>query len=173
MNEYEFTLKFAIPADLEAETLEDRLFEAGCDDALVGLGQRGRLALHFSRAEDSAEAAITSAIQGVQTAVPRARLVEAGPDLVGMTEMAELFGFSRQNMRKLVQRHGDVFPLPVHEGRQALWHLADVLDWFANQRQRPMDPALREVARAGMAVNVRQQVERLALHQGDSTELTD
>ncbi|MFW5909865.1 MAG: hypothetical protein ACOCUM_03720, partial [Thiohalospira sp.] len=61
----------------------------------------------------------------------------------------------------------------VHEGRQALWHLADVLDWFANQRQRPTDPALREVARAGMAVNVRQQAERLAPHQGDSTELTD
>jgi len=164
MNEYEFTLRFAIPADLEAETLEDRLFAAGCDDALLGLGQRGRLALSFAREADSAEAAITSAIEGVQAAVPRARLVEAGPDLVGVTEMAELFDFSRQNMRKLVQRHGDDFPLPVHEGQQALWHLADVLDWFANRQQRPTDPALREVARVGMAVNVRQQAERLALH---------
>jgi len=162
MNEYEFTLKFAIPAELETGTLEDRLFEAGCDDALVGLGQRGRLALYFTRAEDSAEAAITSAIEGVQAAVPRARLVEAGPDLVGVTEMAELFGFSRQNMRKLLQRHSDDFPLPVHEGRQALWHLADILDWFANQRQKPTDPTLQEVARVGMTVNIRRQAERLA-----------
>ena len=164
MIEYEFTLKFAIPADLKTETLEDQLFEAGCDDALVGLGQRGRLALNFARVANSAEAAITSAIEDVQTAIPRARLVEAGPDLVGMTEMAELFGFSRQNMRKLVQRHTEDFPLPVHEGQKTLWHLADVLDWFASQQQRPTDPVLQEVARVGMAVNVRQQAERLALH---------
>jgi predicted DNA-binding transcriptional regulator AlpA len=161
MNEYEFTLKFAIPGDLETETLEDRLFEAGCDDALAGLGQRGRLALNFARMANNAEAAIASAIEDVQAAEPRARLVEAGPDLVGMTEMADLFGFSRQNMRKLIQRHTEDFPLPVHEGQQSLWHLADVLDWFTSRQQRQTDPALREVARVGMAVNVRQQVERL------------
>jgi predicted DNA-binding transcriptional regulator AlpA len=78
-----------------------------------------------------------------------------------MTEMAELFGFSRQNMRKLVQRHTEDFPLPVHEGQQSLWHLAEVLDWFTNQQRRPPDSALQEVARVGMTVNVRQQAERL------------
>jgi hypothetical protein len=161
MNEYEFTLKFAIPGDLDAEVLEARLFENGCDDALIGLGQRGRLALSFSREAASADAAITSAIENVQAAVPQAQLVEAEPDRVGLTEMARLFQFSRQNMRKLVQRYADSFPLPFHEGQQALWHLADVLEWFAEQGQRAVDPKLCEVARTSMALNIDREARRL------------
>lgn len=161
MNEYEFTLKFAIPEDLDPEVLEARLFENGCDDALVGLGQPGRLALSFTREASSADSAMTSAIEDVQAAVPQARLVEANPDIVGVTEMAGLFQFSRQNMRKLVQRHSESFPLPLHEGQQALWHLADVLDWFAARGQGAVDSRLREVARSCMVVNIRREAERL------------
>lgn len=163
MNEYEFTLKFAIPEDLDAEVLEARLFENGCDDALIGLGQRGRLALSFSREAASADAAITSAIENVRAAVPQAQLLEVEPDMVGLTEMAQLFQFSRQNMRKLVQRHAESFPLPFHEGQQALWHLADVLEWFAGPGQRAVDPMLREVARSSMALNVGREASRLGI----------
>jgi hypothetical protein len=160
MNQYDFTLKFAIPDDPDRQTLETRLFEGGCDDALIGTGQRGRLALSFTREAESARAAIDSAIRDVRDAIPEASLVEAGPDLVGVTDIADLFEFSRQNMRKLVQTHLDSFPLPLHEGRASLWHLADVLDWFDRQG-RVVDRALREVAQESMQVNITREVRRL------------
>ncbi len=76
-NEFEFTLKFAIPEALEPEKLEVRLFEAGCNDAILGLGQKGRLALNFTREASSAEAALVSALEDAHSAVPEAQLVEA------------------------------------------------------------------------------------------------
>lgn len=161
MSEYEFTLKFAIPSGLDRETLEAGLFEAGCDDGLLGSGQPGRMAVQFTRAAASAREAVESALRDVRAAVPQARLVEAEPDLVGVSDIAELFAFSRQNMRKLVQTHPESFPLPLHEGRSALWHLADVLDWFEARQARTVDPVLREVARASMAVNAAREATRL------------
>jgi len=79
-NEFEFTLKFAIPEALEPEKLEERLFEAGCGDAIPGLGQTGRLALNFTREASSAEAAMASALKDVRKAIPEAR-----PQLSGHT----------------------------------------------------------------------------------------
>ena len=166
MSEYEFTLKFGIPADLERDTLEARLFEAGCDDALVGTGQHGRLALTFTRDAASAEEAVDGALRDVRRAVPQARLVEAAPDLVGVSDIADLFAFSRQNMRKLVQSHAETFPLPLHEGRSSLWHLADVLEWFERRQTRSLDPTLREVARASMVVNATREAERVQTTSG-------
>lgn len=161
MNQYDFTLKFAIPDDLARQELETRLFEAGCDDALVGTGQKGRLALSFTREALSARESIDSAIRDVYNAVPEARLVEVAPDLVGISDIAELFRFSRQNMRKLVQTHIDSFPLPLHEGRSSLWHLLDVLEWFADRQGRPVDPLLRETARVSMQFNIDREMRRL------------
>lgn len=168
MNEYEFTLKFAIPEAFDREALEARLFEAGCDDALVGTGQQGRVALRFTRASASAGEAVESAIHDVQQALPQARMVEAEPDLVGVSDIAELFAFSRQNMRKLVLTNPESFPLPLHEGRSSLWHLAEVLDWFETRQARAVDPALREVARASMTVNAAREAARLAGGNGGS-----
>lgn len=41
--DYDFTLTFAVPTALEQEAMESALFEAGCDDAIFGLGQKGRV----------------------------------------------------------------------------------------------------------------------------------
>jgi predicted DNA-binding transcriptional regulator AlpA len=38
-------------------------------------------------------------------------------------------GMSRQNLRKLMINYS-TFPIPVHEGSAAIWHLADVLGWL-------------------------------------------
>lgn len=45
--EYEFTLNYQLVDDEEMDALFERLAEAGCDDALVGIGQPGRLSLVF------------------------------------------------------------------------------------------------------------------------------
>jgi hypothetical protein len=160
-HDYDFTLTLAIPETIEAEELEKRLFAAGCDDAIIGLGQKGRLALNFIREAESAEAAILSALRDTKHAVPDARLVEVGPDLVGISDMARLLDFSRQNMRKLIQTHLASFPLPLHEGASALWHLVDVLVWFSDQQKRHIQPDLLDVARVSMGVNLMRETKRV------------
>jgi len=114
MIEYTFTLKYRLSDDdRDANELVERLGEAGCTDALVGVGIAGRLALEFTREAESAQIAVRSALEDVKNAIPSAMLVEVSPDFVGLTEVAEIMGVSRQNMRKLMLANND-FPLPVH-----------------------------------------------------------
>lgn len=84
---YEFVLKFSL-ADQEVDSSGylDALFEAGCDDATVGVGKRGSIALVFSREASSAEEAVRSAILDVQKAIPDAELTEIKPDLVNLAD---------------------------------------------------------------------------------------
>ena len=101
--EYIFTLKYQLGSDVEdMDAVIERLGEAGCDDALAGIGLPGRLALEFTREAPSAEVAVGSALDDVRRALPDARLIEAAPDLVGLTDVAEIAGVSRQAMRKLM-----------------------------------------------------------------------
>ncbi len=162
MSEYEFVLKFRLPnAELGDDALINALAEAGCDDATVGLGQPGRIALDFTREAKTAEAAIVSAMRAVQKAIPGAELVEAAPDFVGLTDIADLVGCSRQNMRKLVVGNASTFPLAVHEGTQSLWRLRPVLSWFADTQQRAVNRSLLEVAEVTMKLNIAKEMRRI------------
>ncbi|KWR80736.1 helix-turn-helix transcriptional regulator [Cupriavidus sp. IDO] len=152
--EYSFTLRYQLsPDDNDPDTLVERLYEAGCDDAIVGTGVVGRIALAFDREAESANAAIVSALADARRAMPSATLIEAAPDLVGLTDIADAVGMSRQNMRKLMIGYPESFPAPVHEGSSTLWHLRDVLVWL-DQRDYRIDPVLVEVAATAMQVNL-------------------
>nr|WKF59003.1 hypothetical protein HUO10_003506 [Paraburkholderia busanensis] len=160
--EYSFTLKFKLTAeDCDLDAIVERLGEAGCDDATVGVGQPGRLALFFSREGSSAFAALISALEDVKRAVPTARLVEAGPDFVGLTDVAELAGVSRQNMRKLMLSHAIDFPSPVHEGSASVWHLADVLAWLTARGGYDIKADVLEVAKSAKQVNLAKEAREL------------
>ncbi len=75
--EHDFRLRFRLqPADADMDALVERLYEAGCDDALVGIGVPGRLALDFIREAGSATRAIASALADVKRAVPTAELID-------------------------------------------------------------------------------------------------
>ena len=155
MNQYDFTLSFALPQkDVDPEVFVEQLYGDGCDDALIGIGQHGRIALDFTREASSAGEAVLSALSDVQRVIPGARLVEASPDLVGLTDIANLLGFSRQYMRKLVLKNGPECPLPVHEGKPAIWRLATVLAWFNEQQIRKIDEALLGISRINMQCNL-------------------
>lgn len=154
MTEYDFRLRFALPANApETDALVERLGEAGCTDALVGIGHPGRFALDFTRDAPSAHAAVFSAIADVRRAIPGAELIAASPDLVGITDVAEIIGCSRQNMRKLLLSPSADAPAPLHEGTPSLWHLATVLEWLTARRGKAVSPALLEVAEVTMHVN--------------------
>lgn len=162
MTDYEFTLKFRLPeASGDASQYVERLAEAGCDDALVGIGQCGRIALNFTRAAGSAFEAISSAVHDVRKAIPDAVLVEASPDFVGLTDVADIVGFTRQNMRKLMVSNGATFPVAVHEGKPALWHLASILTWLQEQQQRSIDVVLLDVAKTNMTFNIAKETRQL------------
>lgn len=162
MSEYEFILKFRL-ADAEADPDDHvvALIEAGCDDAAIGIGQLGRIALDFTRKAESADEAIASALRAVRLAIPGAELIEVSPDLVGLTDVADLLGCSRQNIRKLVIKNMATFPIAVHEGSLMLWHLRPVLDWFCEAQARSINHSLIEVSDAAMRLNIAKEARQV------------
>ena len=111
------------------------------------------MALDFVRRSDSAREAVLSAIRDVRGALPEAALVEVNPDIVGLTDVAELLGCSRQNMRKLLISGGTSAPAPIHEGTPSLWHLASLLEWLVREKRYAVSPYLLELSEAAMRVN--------------------
>jgi len=170
--EYIFTLKYQLSEDdCDPDALVERLGAAGCDDALVGVGQPGRLALEFSREAHSAVEAVRTALADVKSAVPTARLIEASPDLVGLTDVANVVGISRQAMRKLMLAHRSTFPMPVHEGNASIWHLAEVLDWLLARGGYQIDVGILEIAQVALEVNITKEAVRHPKSRRDNMEL--
>jgi hypothetical protein len=162
MMEFEFTLKFTLTTDSPGvDELVERLGAAGCDDALVGIGQGGRIALEFTREADSAKEAIFSALADVKRAIPAAKLLEVTPDFVGLTDVAELVGVSRQNMRKLALTHKENFPAAVHEGSATLWHLSPVLKWLGEFANYSIKQSLLDVAYIAMQINLAKEASQI------------
>lgn len=159
--EYEFDLTFKLArADEDPDEVVGRLGKAGCDDSTVGIGVPGTIALMFAREAASAQQAIMSAITDVKRALPDAKLIEASPDLVGLTDIAQLVGVSRQNMRKLMLNHRSDFPSPVHAGSTTIWHLVPVLEWLS-ERGYSIEQRLLDVARMAMQVNLVKELRHL------------
>jgi predicted DNA-binding transcriptional regulator AlpA len=142
-------------ADDPADFL-DALFEAGCDDAVVGVGRPGMVGLDFARDAESAEAALRSAIDDVVRAIPRTVLVQAGPDLVGLTDVAKILGFSRQNMRKYAAGLSGAkhpFPSPSVLGEPSLWHLAEIGAWLRSNTAVSFPDDVFAVSKAAAQIN--------------------
>jgi len=82
MSEYQFSLEFSIKSPAtEIDAIVERLGKEGCTDALVGIGQEGRINLDFTREALSAIEAVKSALADVKRAIPEAQLVKVTPDL--------------------------------------------------------------------------------------------
>lgn len=163
MAEYDFTLNFDISRLTGTpETMLEDLYEAGCDDAIIGIGRSGRIAVNFTRVADSASLAVSSALSDVCKALPQARLIEATPDFVGLSDIADILGFSRQNIRSLYCKYQSTFPSPIHEGSTSIWHLANVLAWFKEKEHCRIESNLLEVSVANMKLNLARQIQEAA-----------
>ncbi len=123
----------------------------------MGTAQPGGIALNFTREAASASAAIESAINNVEAAIPDATFISASPDLVGIRDIARLLGCSRQNVQKLLKEENCFPPTPIYQGAQSVWHLANVLNWLVENKDYPVDSGLWEIALASMALNLAQQ----------------
>lgn len=155
MTAFEFELIFRLPdgAKSGADYL-DRLYEAGCDDALIGTGRAGMIVFSFARVSGSAQDAVESAIADIKKTIPEATLVEAYPDYVGVSDLSGILGHSRQNTRKLLL--GSSAPAPLHVGNPSIWHLSEILEWMKGaglDRRYQIDQSISDIAIATRKIN--------------------
>ena len=163
MGQYNFTLKFALAhPDANPESFIKSLMKEGCDDALVGIGNLGQIALDFTREADSAQEAVISALRDVKRAIPDAQFVEAMPDFVGVPDIANLLGVSRQAIRQMLKKYEPAIPLPTHSGVRAIWHLEAILTWLIKCQIKEIDDSLLEISRINMHCNYAKEHNRLA-----------
>ncbi len=129
----------------------------------MGTGVVGKVALEFTREAKSALEAIYSALENVKEAIPSAKLIEVAPDLVGLTDVADVIGVSRQNMRKLWLNPANSFPNPIHEGSSAIWHLYHILAWLQTRKgdKYNIEPNAIEVAKVAMQVNIAREAKQI------------
>lgn len=141
MSEYEFELHFKLPESAnDSEMYLDALFESGCDDALLGLGKPGYIALDFTREAPSAAEALKSAVENVLSAIPEAELVSATPDLVNISDMSkvmkkwEVLDLTRQAIRNYAigktVKVTRPFPSKAFVTESPLWHINEVVVWL-------------------------------------------
>ncbi len=163
---YDFTLTYAVATPTVInDALTDALFEAGCDDALIGLGRPGFLAFDFRRDAVNAAEALASAQAAIQRVLPEATLVEAAPDLVNLSDMADLFGCTRQNMAKYAAQPPSgaraPFPPPVVSATPPLWRLLDVVRWAHQEKLLKIAVPLTELAAETARLNLQLQLRKL------------
>lgn len=135
---YHFTLTLNKVTEI-TEDLENELYEAGCDDAL--LYSRDQIVyLEFERDSVSLESAILSAINDVESAGVSTKIARVEPaDLVTQSEISRRLGRSRESVRLLIKgaRGEGNFPVPVAgvTTKTLIWSWADVSRWFYDNKK--------------------------------------
>lgn len=134
MNTYHFTIVIR-DARYELDDLEDCLFKAGCDDALV-CSYNGTVYLEFDRESETAEQAVKSALANIRNAGFKELVVEEN-GYASLAEMAERAGLSRQafSLYAKNQRGDGKFPTPVYglSSKTALYSWPEVATWLYRQ----------------------------------------
>lgn len=100
--EFEFDLIFALPEDAADEgAVLDGLYEAGCQDAAVGLGAPGLVGVGVTRSGTDPEAVIAATARQVLRGLPEGTMLrEVRPDLVSLADVAARLRVTRQALQK-------------------------------------------------------------------------
>lgn len=123
--------------DENTPDLEDFLFEAGCDDALINY-KNGTVYLDFDRVGEDLEQSIISAINNVESTELGATIISVAPEhLVSLSDIAERVSMTRQaiSLFMLGERGAGSFPKPVLKiaNKSPLWRWSAVAEWFYQQ----------------------------------------
>lgn len=162
MKEFDFELIFKLTdGEQDSSKYLDALFENGCDDATISVGQLGMISLSFTREAIDASEAIQSAINDIKQAIPTAKLVEANPDIVSITDISSILGHSRQYTRKLFNSNTSSLPAPIHIGNPSIWHLSEVLNWLksAGKQESKINDTLFDLSLIARQINIKRQLE--------------
>src|SRR3990167_289769 len=129
---YQFTLVLK-NIDETTSNIEESLYEAGCDDALINF-RNGAVYLEFDRESASLEEAVISAIKDVKSASIEADVASVAPDnLVTESEIASRLNKNRQTVSLWIKgTRRKSFPHPVMRVSQKspLWNWYDVVTWL-------------------------------------------
>jgi hypothetical protein len=154
-NTYNFTLTLK-GINEPSEDLENTLFGANCDDALLYF--RDQIGyLEFERTSENIESAIISAINDVESSEITAKIARVEPaDLVTSAEISRRLNRSRESIRLLIKgaRGSGDFPTPVAgvTSKTLIWSWADVSGWFYNNKKIE-DPFIVKQAQVIREVN--------------------
>lgn len=127
---FQFTIVLKnIPENID--NLEDSLYEAGCDDALINF-RNGAVYLDFDREASSLEEAVISAIKNIQSM--DAEVASIAPDnLVTESEIAKRLRVTRQTVSLWIKgKRRQSFPNPVMRlaEKSPLWKWTEVTKWL-------------------------------------------
>lgn len=161
MTKYKFELVFRLEEDEDPEQYLDAVFEAGCDDATPGIGQKGYIALDFTRESKDAVSAIITAIEDCKKAIPHAKLESAGPYLFNLTELAFEFSFTKQYMQKIA-RGSASYPSPLISGKTSYWKVDEVAQWLKDQGIKDIDEHVIETLKAIRSLNLALERSRIS-----------
>lgn len=150
MNNYHFTVVVR-DARANLSELEDKFFEAGCDDALL-CSYNDTIYLEFDREADNAEQAVSSALNDIRSLGFHDLIVEE-QGYSTLAEMAERAGMTRQALSLYAQnKRGDGnFPRPMYglASKSAMYFWPEVATWLFNQGK--LNKNHYEVARTVMS----------------------
>jgi predicted transcriptional regulator len=123
--------------DENTPNLEDSLYEAGCDDALINF-RNGTVYLDFDRKAASLEEAVMSAIKNVESSSVKAIVANVAPeDLVTESEVAKRLDVKRQAVSLWIKgARRKSFPRPVMRlsDKSPFWKWTEVVEWlYANK----------------------------------------
>ncbi|MDO5541737.1 MAG: helix-turn-helix transcriptional regulator [Acinetobacter sp.] len=131
MNNYHFTIVVR-DARSDLAELEDKFFEAGCDDALLCC-YNDTIYLEFDREAENAEQAITSALDNIRSLGFKDLIVEE-KGYSTLAEMAERAGMTRQALSLYAKnKRGDgSFPRPMYglASKSTMYYWPEVATWL-------------------------------------------
>ena len=136
---YNFTLILS-GVNEKTDRLEDELFQAGCDDALINYRDNA-VFLDFDRESSSFEKAVISAIKNVESTHLNIKVTGVAPDdYVSESEMAKRLNLKRQTISLWVKgnrRSKQPFPTPVMKltEKSPLWRWYEVTKWLHLQKK--------------------------------------
>jgi len=129
---YEFTLVLKNVDDTTSK-LEDSLYEAGCDDALINF-RDGTVYLDFHRKSKSLKEAVIKAIKEVESASINAIVAYVTPeDWVTESDIAKRLDCSRQTVSLWCKRkRRKSFPKPLMKlsYQSPFWKWRDIVEWL-------------------------------------------
>lgn len=137
INTHHFTLILPNVND-KTEGLEDAIFEASCDDALIFF-KNNITYLEFDREAETFEKAVLSAIQDIEKSPLGIKVTRVEPDmLVNLSDIAQRTKLSRQFISMLVSgKRGDgSFPAPVSKitSSQPIWNWNQAAKWMVQYK---------------------------------------
>lgn len=159
--QFSFWLKFQLAERAYAAKYAQRLALWEADGVIVLADRRGRIRLKVCRTGATALAAMRRTVSEARRMFPSCALIEAGPDHVGLREVARMYRISRQAMRLRMLTDAHLFPAPLLELKAGTWRLVELLEWLGDGAGSFFDRRELEVARAAAMVNLAIQTRRL------------